>query len=361
MDYNYVQFISYEANTFPKTVGKAFILKKLVDLGPPQGVVELPFYSAENVYLGSKVSQQADINARCKLMKQAIDTAVNRPKISASSKCLKVFMAPEFYFRGTTGAYSLEGYQEVISKLRQMVQDQKFEHWLFIFGSILATFDPAASETQGSTADRCANPPKIGSIVKKGQQGHMAGKKAALNVSLVQKGNAGEELSSVVIKEIMSPIDFMEKKGVKGKSTGTDPGIDEAMRERSLSSKDDGTLLNLEEELVKLCNFFEPKDIKNFLDNLEEHKRHSYKRLLHGPVSANKLLYHSSSISFKCQRKLDQHLLRYHAELTIKYLETHNFFNYEQAKFYCNFRRLLLNYSKRHAAGNRNYFISWKS
>jgi len=120
-------------------------------------------------------------------------------------------MIPEFYFRGASGAYSLEEYQTVVSKLRGIVNKPQYKDWLFVFGSILANYDQLATESQGSLADNPGLNPDYAqskaSLV--GKVGHMGGRKTALNVVFIQKGNGGEDESLVVLKEVMSHIDFM--------------------------------------------------------------------------------------------------------------------------------------------------------
>jgi hypothetical protein len=188
-DYKKIQFISYQLNTFPSSDyvnrGKRTYM---VD-GMLRDILTLKF---DKTYLADTDSAK-DIENRIELVKEAIETAAANPEISSDTNCLKLFMVPEFYFRGSTGAYSLDDYQEVIEKLRGLVQDDKWKHWLFVFGTVLAVFEPLAIETQGS-------------------RGEMNGRKAVLNTALVQKGAGGEGKSNVVVKDVMSDIDFPKQK-----------------------------------------------------------------------------------------------------------------------------------------------------
>lgn len=60
---------------------------------------------------------------------------------------LKIFVAPEFFFRGIDGAYAFDGKNEIdncgpiciiLTGLEGIVADKRFEDWFFVFGSIVA-------------------------------------------------------------------------------------------------------------------------------------------------------------------------------------------------------------------------------
>jgi hypothetical protein len=149
-----------------------------------------------NVYLGLD-DPAADIKARCALMQRAMDTA--RQSGAAGQDTLKVFMAPEFFFRGITGAYEMShavgnanpgpDAVSVVSALQQLASDPKWADWLFVFGSIVGKSAPEA----------------------------LNGKQEAYNVVLVQAGgqaNAGERGARAVLKEWKSNIDFIKRPAV---------------------------------------------------------------------------------------------------------------------------------------------------
>jgi len=113
-------------------------------------------------------------------MEDAIRRSYQSRSRIKSSKCLKLFMAPEFYFRGKRGAYSMETYQHIVQRLRTYVHQDIFKDWLFVFGSCIAT-----SKSSGP-------------------------KREVYNIVFIQKGNKGEEDSCVVVKEFKSGLDFLE-------------------------------------------------------------------------------------------------------------------------------------------------------
>jgi len=199
--YDDIQFISYEVNTFPRE-GKGLNLGKRKHTINGK-IHKLPTFSVTDEYLG-EVDSTKDIENRITLVKEAIEAAEDHSQISSDKKCLKLFMLPEFYFRGSTGAYSLDDYQKVVEELRKLVKEFRkkskakdaLNHWLFVFGTILAVYEPITIETKGS-------------------RGKMAGRKAILNTVLVQKGAAGEEKSCVIIKDVMSDIDFSRQKKIQ--------------------------------------------------------------------------------------------------------------------------------------------------
>jgi hypothetical protein len=193
LEYASIQFISYQVNTFPKSGALTYSGRRNHTFDGK--TYKLPTYKVDEAYLG-KVDSAEDIDNRCYLVKEAIEAAAARAEISADDNCLKLFMMPEFYFRGGKGAYSLDDYQKVIEKLRKLVEDDKWNHWLFVFGTVLAIFEPLAIEAEGS-------------------KGKIQNRKAILNTALVQKGGAGEEKSCVIIKDVMSDIDFSRQKSIE--------------------------------------------------------------------------------------------------------------------------------------------------
>jgi hypothetical protein len=166
MAYQKVQFIAYKINTFP-TDGSDY---------------------KNRAYLGN-ANAEKDISKRCAIMKTAIRETLTDSKIDGDSKTLKIFMAPEFYFRGTEGAYPLEKVSSILAEMRNYTKNEKFKHWMFVFGTALGYLD--ASD-----------------------------KKEIFNVALIQKGgvNTAEKDQSaghnavLVYKEFISHIDFLRDK-----------------------------------------------------------------------------------------------------------------------------------------------------
>ena len=75
---------------------------------------------------------------------------VGYSKASQDPTVLKIFNAPEFFFRGPYGAYdfssivpstngSLAAIGNILSGLEGIAADKKYEDWLFVFGTIIAS------------------------------------------------------------------------------------------------------------------------------------------------------------------------------------------------------------------------------
>ena len=105
----------------------------------------------ETVYLG-KAEASADIAKRCKIMKSAIGTAhklvqetekaqkavARRMKNTINLDVpLKIFMAPEFFFRGADGGYPIEKVFEVQDVMRKETSLDKYKDWLFVLGTAI--------------------------------------------------------------------------------------------------------------------------------------------------------------------------------------------------------------------------------
>lgn len=159
MSYSAVQFIGYEIFT-----------------GPGQNPKR---------YVGLD-GDRDDIAARVALMKEALNAAKASPQVNKDPAVLKIFMAPEFYFRGARGAYPIDLVTGtgpdgggLVGALTDLIREGHWADWLVVFGTIVAR-----------------------------------GKNEVYNVSLVQQGsfrNENERLSKgvLIMKEFMSQIDFL--------------------------------------------------------------------------------------------------------------------------------------------------------
>ncbi|TYL42137.1 hypothetical protein [Dickeya sp. ws52] len=159
MAYKKAQFISYQLNTFTDYYNS----------------------SKDYGYLGNDKSE-TDINYRINIMKDCIAKSQASLTLDNTDETLKIFMAPEFYFRGNQGAYPVEKISIIMSKMREMTKDKKFKDWLFVFGTAI------------------------------GYLKHDDGSYEIFNVALVQKGgyaDATKDNSVIVYKEYISHIDFL--------------------------------------------------------------------------------------------------------------------------------------------------------
>ena len=172
MAYNNVRFMGYVIDTAP-------------ELNP----------DGSKIYLGLN-NPQLDIEARCDLMLRAMETAraalpPQSPPVPPGDT-LNVFMAPEFFFRGPSGAYQMDDVQLAILKLQAMAAQDEWTDWVFVFGTILGVSSPTL-KTPPYDIDPLA-------------------KKEVYNFALVQQGGVaaqGDTGARVVMKELMSGVDFI--------------------------------------------------------------------------------------------------------------------------------------------------------
>ena len=172
MAYTNVQFIGYVIDTTPQA--------------NPDG---------SQTYLGLN-NPQLDIEARCDLMLRAMETA--RDALPQSSPpvppgdTLKVFMAPEFFFRGALGAYQMDDVQLAIAALQRLAADDHWLDWVFVFGTILGVSSPTLP-TPPYDVDPLAT-------------------QEVYNFAPVQQGGVaaqGDTGARMVMKELMSGVDFI--------------------------------------------------------------------------------------------------------------------------------------------------------
>ncbi|AKU23442.1 hypothetical protein [Massilia sp. NR 4-1] len=156
-NYTKVQFLSWELYTGPA-------------IAPSGGTGKL--YKGIDDNTDDKrtdaLGQCRDIDARLAFTADAIAKA--EAASDHDKNTLKVFMAPEFLYRGTGGAYLhdlLNGWDGaahpelglsapyngawpgLFGKLRALVADAKYEHWVFVFGTVLSASFPAAKASNG--------------------------------------------------------------------------------------------------------------------------------------------------------------------------------------------------------------------
>jgi hypothetical protein len=183
------------------------------------------------------VDDQADMLLRCRNMKTAIAEAYDAyqaryPPPPASSglrppdRTLRIFMAPEFYFRGRNGAYSDQVAGQVLFQMRQETNKPKYKNWLFVLGTvIMATFVEATVcprcgvkleknwTTRTDNFTRTINP-STGRSTLSCKACNVVGKLEKVgatidNWAIVQKGGeTGEDNSYTVAKEYVSRVDF---------------------------------------------------------------------------------------------------------------------------------------------------------
>ena len=191
--YQKIQFIAYEINTGPKMVSR--------EVGRYKGLT----------------NDSDDMVARQNWTFEVLTQAL--AKADRSKDTLKVFMMPEFYFRGVKGAYSLEIVTKLIDGLQHQVRGPEWNDWLIVYGTIVGY----------SSVTRFGNVNWLQKL-----WGKLCGDdlypideekaKTIYNFSLIQKGgwapdsnmlspaqmnDALESKCFVTMKEFMSDIDFV--------------------------------------------------------------------------------------------------------------------------------------------------------
>src|SRR5262249_40556547 len=78
-----------------------------------------------------------DIEKRCAVMVQAIQKAYASTGYASDPEVLKIFMAPEFYFRGQQGAYAVESLHQILPAISPEMIKAKYNDWLFVLGSAI--------------------------------------------------------------------------------------------------------------------------------------------------------------------------------------------------------------------------------
>jgi hypothetical protein len=136
--------------------------------------------------------EENDIAQRCREMIKAIRVAAHCYATSAAGtsdaekrRSLKIFMAPEFFFRGPYGAYADIGcISKIFDTIALETSQDAYLDWLFVFGTVICT------------SDKELNSGKQGNLLE--------------NYAIVQRGggDSSGQTNIVVAKEFPSHVDF---------------------------------------------------------------------------------------------------------------------------------------------------------
>ena len=223
-NYTHVQFISWEIYTGPNRGPLSWPQPKqkppglsYSGLGKEDNEILFPFIKMIPPIAASDkrldvAGQIVDIRARLSFTYDAINEAV--PHVDSKPTTLKLFMAPEFLYRGKGGAYihdlingwkgpppaelavsGCDDFPGLFGSLQRWifrnrpVGNQEFRDWLFVFGTAISASFPARNENGKWVRD----PTQIGEIY---------------NTALIQ---GGEDVSAAYAsrKHYISGIDFI--------------------------------------------------------------------------------------------------------------------------------------------------------
>jgi len=202
---------------------KEVIARKMLELTPSAYKYRQATCLAFNIgcnaganYFRFSDNDSGDMRGKCHEMMHAITHAQSVVANSGvdNNETLKIFMAPEFYFRGAHGAYSHDLVSQIIPMMEALgTSSSLYQHWLFVFGTAIA-----ASEDEVTFCQTCgANPNTVRfdltgkktTGVCKNNPAHVivTGNYGAevQNVALIQKGAD----THMVVKEYISGIDYI--------------------------------------------------------------------------------------------------------------------------------------------------------
>ena len=110
-----IQFIAYEVCTMPH----GFDTKDTTD---------------DDFYLGVRGDLDEDVRRRAELLSKAVAAAAANPHVDPEA--LKIFIVPEFFWRGPAGAYNVD---QVFKKLREThaLDYSSYKDWTFVFGTVV--------------------------------------------------------------------------------------------------------------------------------------------------------------------------------------------------------------------------------
>jgi hypothetical protein len=176
--------------------------KKLAELSPERGYTHVQCVAWKvgsgdrGKYYATSTNDRLDMMLKCAKMKRAINKARDSLQNRGDNEStLKVFMAPEFYFRGAGGAYSSDVVFDIVEEMMKGDNDPygtkhaNFKDWLFIFGTAVCAFE------------------------------HETGLAAEIhNVALIQK----EDDVFTVAKEFISGVDYQKNSQGKVEVTVSD-------------------------------------------------------------------------------------------------------------------------------------------
>ena len=92
-----------------------------------------PSTEIRNNYYKGLEDDSLDWKKRLEILKNALNEANKDSGVNKTSNCLKIFMIPEFYFRGEKGAYEMTDISDLTDGLRELASDDKYKDWMFVF------------------------------------------------------------------------------------------------------------------------------------------------------------------------------------------------------------------------------------
>jgi hypothetical protein len=166
------------------------------------------------------IDDYQDMVQRCNDLKAAVQAAYrladDMGKYNSNNDMLKIFMAPEFFFRGRNGAYDHAIVPGLLELMKEEIDKPIYNDWLFVLGTVIAA---TSVELCGEKGCRAPLKTEVDKATKKKQRKctrdskHTTIEKVAQvdNIALVCK----QRETHLVAKEQISNVDFVAKKGLK--------------------------------------------------------------------------------------------------------------------------------------------------
>jgi len=168
-------------------------------------------------------NDRIDMNDKCTRLRKVITQALQNYQTqfrglspAEHNDTLKIFMAPEFLFRGKQGGYDMSVVADILPAIRLFTSGADYKHWLFVLGTAVAAtrINPFCSRCHKATEllNDPQNPLSHRMIVwcKTCKREEPTPPKMMLdNFAVIQKGGDNAQTNAHLIqKEYISKVDF---------------------------------------------------------------------------------------------------------------------------------------------------------
>lgn len=109
------------------------------------------YANGPTAYLGG-LNDDEDFQTRLQMIKSAIESA--HKNALPSEAILKVFVAPEFFWRGANpdGGVSVQIAWHILAELQRIACEEKYKNWVFVFGTVVTVAKDAGNADEQNFA-----------------------------------------------------------------------------------------------------------------------------------------------------------------------------------------------------------------
>lgn len=176
-----------------------------------------------------------DMEAQAARMIRAIQAAARQvdPAHQSDGEMLKIFMAPEFYFRGSNGAYDfddvngLKGQKSLVDILRAEIDKADYKNWLFVLGTVIVAAKTVHSECSVASC-KAGLKFEVDQVTGKSKASCLGG---ASHVVVEKVQGATVDNVALIVKEKF--VHAVEKELISNKDFNARPGTDYEVTVRS--------------------------------------------------------------------------------------------------------------------------------